>query len=379
MGLHCAVLALCLAAILPGACSTSNALPQRRHSHALETDAARPDVSLAYSDLMQSHHDLIGAAHGLHDVALIGLAASDLRQHTTDSEGADFDPAMDPKGAVIAFASTRYSTNSHLFIKSVGGATITQVTDGPANDAQPCFDNTGTRIAFASDRAGQWDIWMIDVNGRNPVQITNHEWPEMHPTWSPDGRHIAYCRTHPAQGESTIWVADMENPGVKRLIGEGMSPSWSPDGRRIAFQRAKARGSRRYSLWTVELQDEQVLFPTEVAARSDAALISPAWSPDGTRLSFSMLRGSVVDGLSTIADIGMVGADGRGFQRLTTGGAENHGPCWAPDGRIYFSSRTANSETLWSVKPFINSINGSPSATTAETRRAAFAEDSGQE
>jgi TolB protein len=321
--------------------------------------------------------DLVGAPHGMQDVALIGLAASDLRQHTTRSDGADFDPAIDANGTVIVFASTRYSTNSHLFTKSVNGATITQVTDGPHNDAQPCFDpSTGTRIAFASDRAGHWDIWIVDVNGRNPIQMTNDPMPEMHPSWSPNGDRVAFSRVDAAKGTSTIWMADLNQPGVKRLIGEGMFPTWSPDGRRIAYQRAKARGSRWYSIWTVELREDEVLFPTEVASRTDAAVISPAWSPDGTQLAFSMLRGSVIDGLSTMADIGVVGADGRGLMRLTTGSAENHGPAWGADGRIYFSSRADDSETIWSVKPFrVPTYDPSPSATTSDTRRAAFAED----
>ena len=320
--------------------------------------------------------DLMGRTPGFPDVALIGMAASDLRQHTTLVDGADFDPTIDPTGKSLAFASTRHSRNSHLYVKRVRGATITQVTDGPNNDAQPCFDPTGSRLAFASDRAGHWDIWVIDVNGRNPIQISSDSMPEMHPTWSPDGRHIAYCRMDSGKGVSTIWVADIENPGVKRLIGEGMFPTWSPSGDRIAYQRARARGSRWYSIWTVQLKDEEVLFPTEVAMRPDSALITPAWSPEGTQLAFSMVRQDDTMGV-TRADIGIVDADGRGFQRVTTGESENHGPAWGADGRIYFSSRSADAETIWSVKPFRPpEFDSSPSATSPNTRRAAMAEES---
>jgi len=76
----------------------------------------------------------------------------------------------------------------------------------------------------------------------------------------------------------------------------------------------------------------------------------------------------------------LVGADGRGLTRLTTGLAENHGPAWGADGRIYFSSRTADSETIWSIKPFrLPTHDGSPSATNPETRRAAYAEEAAGE
>jgi len=319
--------------------------------------------------------DLMGRTPGRPDVSLIGMAASDLRQHTTLVDGADFDPTIDPSGDSLAFASTRYSRNSHLYIKSVRGATITQITDGPANDAQPCFDQTGTRLAFASDRAGNWDIWLVDVSGRNPIQISNDPAQEMHPTFSPDGRHIAYCRMDSGRGVSTIWVADVENPGVKRLIGEGMFPTWSPKGDRIAYQRARARGSRWFSIWTVQLNENEALYPTEVANRPDSALITPAWSPEGTQLAFSMVRQEGIEG-ETTADIGIVDADGRGFQRVTTGESANHGPAWGADGRIYFSSRTAEAETIWSVKPFRPPVfENAPSATTSNTRRAALAEE----
>lgn len=318
----------------------------------------------------------MGRRPGRPDVSLIGMAASDLRQHTTLVDGADFDPSIDPAGTSLAFASTRYSQNSHLYIKSVKGATITQITDGPSNDAQPCFDPSGSRLAFASDRAGHWDIWLIDVSGRNPIQISNDAMPEMHPTFSPDGHHIAYCRMDSGRGTSTIWVADIENPGVKRLIGEGMFPTWSPKGDRIAYQRARARGSRWFSIWTVQLNEDEALYPTEVAVRPDSALITPAWSPEGTQLTFSVVRQDGVVG-ETTADIGIVDADGRGFQRVTSGESANHGPAWGADGRIYFSSRTAEAETIWSVKPFRPpEFESSPSATSSNTRRAALAEES---
>jgi len=312
-------------------------------------------------------------------------AGGDLRMFGRQGRARD----IDPTGKLIVYASTRNSPNSHLYIKSINGATITQITDGAGNDTQPEFDPTGARIAFSSDRGGHWDIWVVDANGRNPIQITNNAMPELCPSWAPDGKRLVYCRVNPKANRSELWVVGLDNPGVKRLIGEGLFPTWSPKGNKIAYQRARNVGSQWFSIWTIEIYDQEVLFPTEVAASPSAALISPAWSPDATQIAFTIIdpqkhhRGD--DGVMAHADlqqadIGIVDADGRGMHRLTDGNGAHYSPTWSSDGRIYFSTRNQTSETLWSVKPFRPAMFGEPpSAQTANQRRAVNATDEDME
>jgi TolB protein len=315
------------------------------------------------------------------DVMFQGAAASNLLQHTTPSDGADFDPDVGPDGKLIVYASTRNSAKSHLYVKSINGATITQVTDGPGNESQPEFDPTGTKIAFASDRAGHWDVWVVDATGRNPIQLTNSPTPELSPSWSPDGKSIVYCRVNPRDSRNELWVVGLSNPGVKRLIGEGLFPAWSPRGDKIAYQRARAIGSRWFSIWTIDISEDEVLFPTEVASSPHAALIAPAWSADASQIAFTFIRpqSSLGDAAPVVsgdqADIGIVDSDGRGLHRLTEGNGEHFSPTWSDDGRLYFSTRSPMSETIWSLKPFRPSIlDEPPSAKTASRRRAARVE-----
>ncbi|MGB9624650.1 MAG: TolB family protein, partial [Phycisphaerae bacterium] len=95
-----------------------------------------------------------------------------LLQHTDCPEGADFDPAVDPSGRWLAFASTRHARKPDIYLKRAGGAAITQITSDPASDIQPEFSPDGKRIAFASDRAGNFDIWVVGIDGSEPTQLT---------------------------------------------------------------------------------------------------------------------------------------------------------------------------------------------------------------
>ena len=125
-----------------------------------------------------------------------------------------------------------------------------------------------------------------------------------------------------------------------------------------------------------------MLFPTEVASSPRAALIAPAWSLDASQIAFTIIRPqSSVDGAAPVslrdrADIGIVDADGRGLHRLTDGNGEHFSPTWSDDGRLYFSTRSPVSETIWSIKPFRPSIlDEPPSAKTASRRRAVRMEE----
>lgn len=378
------LLSMCSLAFVAGgvACTKpfwrfASARPQEKQ----ETTDAAPPAPVAARPTATNDLQMFGREGRTQDVMFQGSAASNLLQHTTPSEGADFDPDIGPAGKLIVYASTRNSAKSHLYVKSINGATITQITDGPGNDSQPEFDPSGTRIVFASDRSGHWDIWVVDANGRNPIQLTNSPTPELSPSWSPDGKKVVYCRVNPRDSRNELWVVGLSNPGIKRLIGEGLFPAWSPKGNKIAYQRARAVGSRWFSIWTIDINEDEVLFPTEVASSPRAALIAPAWSPDASQIAFTLIRPqSDTNGALTTsverADIGIVDADGRGLHRLTDGSGEHFSPTWSSDGRVYFSTRSPVSETIWSIKPFRPSIlDEPPSAKTASRRRAARVEE----
>jgi TolB protein len=279
-----------------------------------------------------------------------------LRRHTLSAEGADFDPDIDPAGNRIVFASTRHCLEPDLYVKSVDGMAITQLTADPASDVQPACSPDGQRIAFASDRAGSWDIWVIDIAGGQPVQITSGAAHDVCPSWSPDGQSIVFSSQPANGGQWEMWIVDTAVGGSRRFIGYGLFPEWSPVADTIVFQRARERGSRWFSIWTLELVDGEPRYPTEVASCPEQALIMPSWSSDGLQIAYCTVRpaAELPDGTISapeVSDIWVVGADGSGRVRLTNGQNAYFAPTWSRDGRLYFTSQRDGCENVWSLAP----------------------------
>ena len=104
-------------------------------------------------------------------------------------------------------------------------------------DEEPQFSPDGKRIAFTSSRSGNHEIWVCDQEGRNPVQLTSSNGPQLgSPRWSPDSRWIAF--DSPKAGTSDIYVVSANGGQARRLTTgptNSVRPSWSRDGRWIYF------------------------------------------------------------------------------------------------------------------------------------------------
>lgn len=290
----------------------------------------------------------------------IDRGAISVRQHTFTEEGDDFDCDLSPDGAKIVFASTRHHDRPDLYIKTVDGVAVTQLTSDPTADVQPVFSPDGTKVAFASDRTGNWDIWVVSVDGGQPVQITSGWQEDVHPSWSPDGTRLVYCSLAGEGAQWELWIADAVGGGSKKFIGYGLFPSWSPTGDVILYQRARERGGHWFSIWTITLVDGEPRYPTEIASSPERAFILPAWGRDGTSVAFTSIvptaaqqGGSRQRGPTppTVSDIWVMGADGRDRVRLTEGDAMNTAPAFAADGRIFFTSNRTGFDNIWSLVP----------------------------
>jgi len=276
-----------------------------------------------------------------------------LIQVTSSSDGSCFHPDIDRSGRLMVYASTEHSERSNLYVRAVDGRTQRQITMDPADDEMPVFAPDGQRIAFASNRHGQWDIFVTGIDGGPAMRLTESSDHEIHPSWAPDGRRLAYCRLASHNGRWEIWMVDLDT-NVHQFLAYGLFPRWNPDPAvdRIVYQRARERGSRLFSIWTLDLIQGEATNKTEIVSASNAAIVHPTWSPDGRRLAF----GTIVDpdehgdNRPGFSDIWIVNADGTGRVNLTNGDSLNLFPVWSVDGTIYFLSDRTGNDNIWAME-----------------------------
>jgi TolB protein len=305
------------------------------------------------------------------------VGEANVQQHTYTSEGYDSAVSVDPTGQFMVFASTRHSEKAKIYLQRVDGTAVTQLTGDDAEDAFPSISPNGKQVAFCSTRGGNWDIYLMDIDGQNVIQITNGPMQDMHPSFSPDGSRLVYCSIGGRSDQWELWTVNL-NGGERRMIGYGLFPTWSPDKKvnRIAFQRARQRGSRWFSIWTLDLIDGEARRMTEVTVSGRAAVVSPSWSPDGKCLTFATIaEPSFGDKSGSQQDIWIVTADGTNRRRLTDGTGSNLTPFWAVDNRVYFISDRGGNECVWSARAEVpqtqtaqaNPSNNKPAGNSAES------------
>jgi Tol biopolymer transport system component/DNA-binding winged helix-turn-helix (wHTH) protein len=141
----------------------------------------------------------------------------------------------------------------------------------------------GRFIAYSSDRGGKFDVWVQQVSGGDPVQITMRPGHNWQPDWSPDGKYITY---RSEEGDGGLFVIPaLGGTGLERKIASfGYYPRWSPDGSQILFRTTQYLGLNRFFVVTPDgSQPHEVL--TQFPPREERSAWSAAWHPDGKRVT----------------------------------------------------------------------------------------------
>lgn len=139
-------------------------------------------------------------------------------------------------------------------IKADGTGAVNLTPDSPGNDGFPGISADGSRVVFRSGRTGNYDVYLMNADGTNPINLTNHPYKDAFPAISPDGKSIVFSSNRegdqdPKTGERTyeLYWLGLTNEGapgeLKRLTnspGQDAHAQFSPDGEWIVF--ASERG-----------------------------------------------------------------------------------------------------------------------------------------
>ncbi|MCP4706097.1 MAG: hypothetical protein GY865_15975 [candidate division Zixibacteria bacterium] len=212
-----------------------------------------------------------------------------------------------------------------------------QITHDPAWAEHPSWSPDGKMIAFESFRGGTRNIWIIPEAGEPATQITTHSADDFQPCWSPDGGKILFWSDRSGNGD--LWVYHFDGDSLSQLTintAGDYYPKWSHDGSQIVF--VSRRGGASSDIWIIPATGG---FPSQVTNDSYENW-APTFSPDGTEIAYVSERGDN----GNIWRIPVIG--GTPVQVTTESGGA---PCWSTDNVIAFDNNIDGNTDLFTINP----------------------------
>jgi Tol biopolymer transport system component len=277
------------------------------------------------------------------------------------------------------------------------GLFFSGVLSGPHGDSDdsPAWSPDGNRIAFRSNRDGNLDIYTMNTDGSQVVQLTRDPFADLYffrspidttPVWSPDGKRIAFASGRENEMMSYVnfnmYMMNVDGSHVVPLTHSDrvdILPAWSPDGQKIAFS-----GKEMFINNSFIQNPDWDIYVMKADGSGEIPLINdsgndiePAWSPDGRQIAFA----SDCDGNLNFY---VINADGSDPVQLTYNSADNRAPVWSPDGkRIAFVSDRNGKQAMYVMNADGSDIvqltndqsNASTPSWSPDGSRIAFASD----
>ncbi|GGQ82593.1 DUF11 domain-containing protein [Couchioplanes azureus] len=263
------------------------------------------------------------------------------------STAAEFEPAWSPDGNRIAYTCADGGTSGTAICVADGnGASARKVTDPPPRsfDGEPTWSPDGTRLAFTRSQ------WMIEVPSRTAIRTVPADGAEgdtapvvdldevraSHPSWSPDGRRIAYQHVSYDSGAER-WTARIvavtpAGTGATDLTDgpDDTDPAWSPDGLRLAYVERATAGAGTLMVLDVAAGTSTPLVRPAGGEIEVEFAAEPAWSPDGRTILYTWWNSYDDSG-----DIRAVPAAGGENIPVATGPTDDRHPTWRPTADLH--------------------------------------------
>ena len=241
-----------------------------------------------------------------------------------------------PKTPKILFTSHR-DGNREVYMMNSDGSEQVNLTQHGADDQQAVWSPTGEQILFVSDRGGTRDLYLMDADGGNVRRVFKRkiEVARAYPTWSPDSKQFAYQCVDWNFIKNGLYLGTFGEEDAEFIAKYGY-PAWSPDGSEIASSVGHQLGARLMFINVRTREAEQPL--------PDEALLfqfDPSWSAAGDRLAFAgnkhplpvILDRELHNAWKDKQTIYIVNRDGTGLRQLVDeAGPRAEFPALSPDG-----------------------------------------------
>ena len=249
------------------------------------------------------------------------------------------------------FGYRRLSTH-----KTIAQRTLTRLTFDDGLQTEPTWSPDGRFIAYSSDRGGKFDIWVQQVSGGNPIQVTKRPGQNWQPDWSPDGKYIAY-RSEEADGGIFV-IPALGGAGLERKIATfGYHPRWSPDSSQVLFE-----GLNGFYIAQLDGSPPREVL-AEFLAQKKLSASAAAWYRDGKKITVWTADSSPTPSFWTIP---IAGGPGIKLEIATavqkelvqasgdSGAGQQLGEysfSWSPSGdQIYFERGYRGARNIWKLQ-----------------------------
>ena len=288
---------------------------------------------------------------------LLVFAISILLEHNISAPSLFAQAPTSPK---ILFTSLR-DGNSEIYIMNSDGSEQVNLTQHPAIDQHPVWSPTGEQILFVSNRGdfrprGTRDLYLMDSDGSNVRRVFKRKieaWRTA-PTWSPDGKQIAYDQwDRSGGGTSGMYIVTLGEQEPE-YIETFSSPAWSPDGTEIACGEASP-GLTWIILFNVHTQKHERLLPKKALPWQG----DPSWSATADKLAFSgnnnplpvILDKALHNAWRDKQTIFIVNRDGTGLQQLVEeAGSYAQYPAISPNGdKVLYTKKINERSQIFKV------------------------------